>query len=146
VKLAVLHDYTGTPDQRLTALVRDKLIGQKFVFSAAQFRDLHNPGIAARPGDLEDLLPPDLYVQCFNRVYARQLGSEGIDRTKMPPGDRIVERIERYLEWKRVSLRPAGGFSQYLIASEFARNPPAELDVDTQKRLDALFSAINAVY
>ena len=146
VKLAVLHDYTGTPDQRLTALVRDKLIGQKFVFSAAQFRDLHNPGIAARPGDLEDLLPPDLYVQCFNRVYARQLGSEGIDRTKMPPGDRIVERIERYLEWKRVSVRPGGGFSQYLIASEFARNPPAELDVDTQKRLDALFSAINAVY
>jgi hypothetical protein len=45
-----------------------------------------------------------------------------------------------------VSLRPGGGFSQYLIASEFARNPPSELDPDTQKRLDALFTAINAVY
>jgi hypothetical protein len=146
VKLAVLHDYTGTPDQRLAGLVRDKLIGQKFVFSAAQFRDLHNPGIAARPGDLEDLLPPDVYVQCFNRAYASQLGGEGIDRAKMPAGDRIVERIDRYLEWKRVSLRPGGGFSQYLIASEFARNPPSELDHDTQKRLDALFTAINAVY
>ena len=146
LKVAVLHDDRGEPDERLLDLVREKLISQKGILNTAQFRDLHSLGVAARPGDLEDLLPPGTYVEYFNKVYAKQIGGVGIDRSKMPIGDRIVDRIERHLEGQKITLRPGGGFNDYLVAAELASNPPSELDADTIKRFDALFKAINELY
>jgi predicted ATPase len=145
LKLAVLHDYDGLPDQRLSDLVREKMISKRAILNAAQFRDLHSPGVAVRPGDLEDLFPPGLYLQCFNNVYAKKLQG-AIDRSLLPVGDRVVQRIERYLEANRIALRPSGGFNHYLVAAELARNPPAEFDADTLKRFEGLFKAINELY
>ena len=146
LKIAVLHDYEGKEDQRLMSLVRDKLISQKAVLNAAQFRDLHHRGVAARPGDLEDLLAPAVYVDYFNKAYSKVLNGDAIDRTKMLPGDRVIERIERYLESKSISLRPEGGFNPYLVAAQFASSPPSDLDADTLKRFEAMFKAINDLF
>lgn len=145
LKLAVLHDYNGEANQRLIDLVRDKMISNKAVLNTAQFRDLHSPGVAARPGDLEDLFPPGVYIEYFNKVYSKALQG-GIDRSTMPVGDRVVDRIERFLILNDISLRPGGGFNHYLVASELATNPPREFDEDTLKRFEAMFKAINELY
>ena len=145
LKLAVLHNYDGEVNQRLVDLVRDKMISKRAVLNTAQFRDLHSPGVAARPGDLEDLFPPGVYIEYFNKVYAKALQG-GIDRTTMPVGDRVVDRIERYLVLNNITLRPGGGFNHYLVASELATNPPPEFDEDTLKRFEAMFKAINELY
>ena len=81
----------------------------------------------------------------FNKVYAKVLHG-GIDRTTMPIGDRVIDRIERYLESNNIRLRASGGFNQYLVASEIVSNPPTELDDDTLRRFESMFKAINALY
>ncbi len=100
LKLAVLHDYRGTPEQKLLDLVRQKT----------------------------------------------QLAGVKIKEVDLPPGDRIVDRIERYLVTYGIKLRPSGGFNHYLAASAFARNPPTTLDADTLARFEALFKAVNALF
>jgi hypothetical protein len=63
----------------------------------------------------------------------------------LPEGDRIVDRLERYLVGNGLQLRPSGGFNHYTVASHFASSQP-KLDPDTLTRFEALFKAINAPF
>lgn len=141
LKLAVLHDYKGSPEQKLNSLVRDKLMSAKSLFNVAQFRDSANP---ARPSDIEDLFPADLYLQYFNATFSGQLGKASIAESDLPAGERIVHRIEQVLKAKSIQLRPSGGYNHYLVASRFAAAPPASLDAATMTRFKELFSTINS--
>lgn len=146
LKVAVLHDYKGLPDQRLVDIVRQKIISAKAVMDASQFRDLRNLGVSGRATDIEDLFEPALYLDYFNKAYANQLGSRVVTEAELPPGDRVVERIERFLDSNAIKLRPSGGFNHYLPASAFASNPPATLSTDTFARFEAAFKAANALF
>jgi predicted ATP-dependent endonuclease of OLD family len=141
LKLAVLHDYKGSPDQKLNSLVRDKLMSAKSLFNVAQFRDSSNPN---RPTDIEDLFNTGLYLQYFNATFSPQLGDVSIAESELPNGERIVARIEQFLKAKSIQLRPSGGFNHYLVASRFAASPPESLDAQTTTRFKELFSTINA--
>lgn len=144
LKLAVLHDYKGSPEQKLTGLVREKLLAGKALFNVAQFR---TPGAAAtQPTDIEDLFDVSLYIEYFNATFATQLGKNKVKEADLPAGDRIVQRLEKWLVAKNVSLRPSGGFNHYLVASRFASHPPPSLDAATIERFKALFTTINAVF
>ena len=55
LELAVLHDYRGVPEQKLTDLVREKMIGAKAILNVSQFRYVDNLGVAGGPADIEDL-------------------------------------------------------------------------------------------
>lgn len=144
LKLAVLHDYHGAPEQKLVDLMRQRMIAAKAVLDASQFRDLSKLGVSGKHTDLEDLLPVTLYLEYFNKAYATQLANASITEADLPRGDRIVERIERHLAAKNISVRPTTGFNHYAPAKEFAASPP-KLDTDTAKRFEALFKAVNAV-
>lgn len=140
LKLAVLHDYKGVPEQKLAALVKEKLMAAKSLFHVGQFRDEVAPH---RASDIEDLLPPTTYLNYFCSTFAKQLGGASILETDLPPGDRVVQRLEQYIKAKGLSLRPSGGFNHYLVASNFATSPPAALDAETVTKFKALFAAIN---
>ncbi|MCX6832780.1 MAG: AAA family ATPase [candidate division Zixibacteria bacterium] len=146
LKLAVLHDYRGAPEQKLMELVKERMISPKAVLNASQFRDLANIGKSGKSTDTEDLLPEKLYLQYFNSAFAKQLNGVDINENVLPPGDRIIDRLERYLADKRIEIRPSGGFNHFTVASQFASKPPAKLDSGTLDRFEALFKAVNSLF
>lgn len=142
LKLVVLHDYNGAPEQRLTELAKQKLLSIKCLLNASQFRDLKNIGKDGPASDIEDLFEPDFYVERFNLAFAKQLPAP-IKETDLPPGDRIVVRLERYLKDQQIQLRPSGGFNHYAVASGFASQPPKTVSANTLAKFEALFEAVN---
>jgi predicted ATP-dependent endonuclease of OLD family len=146
LKLAVLHDHHGAPEQSLMDLVKQKMISPKAILNASQFRDLKKIGTTGQSSDTEDLFDPALYVDYFNQAYAKELKKAPLDAAALPKGDRIIERIERYLKEQSISVRPSGGFNHYLPASAFASNPPAKLGDDTLQRFEHLFKAVNELF
>lgn len=148
LQLAVLHDYAGAPDQKLDSLVRQKLLSKKALFNASQFRDITKIGENTKATDTEDLFEPDLYLKYFNAAFSVQLGKTSIKESDLPPGDRIVDRLERYIADKGLSLRPSGGFNHYVVAAQFGKEPPPAKSVhaDTIGRFKAMFAVINATF
>ena len=146
LKLAVLHDYRGAPEQRLVDLVKDKMISAKAILNPSQFSDLKNIGKDGKPADIEDLFSVPLYLDFFNEAFSKQLGGTKITEKDLPPGDRVIGRMERYLEAKKIQTRPSGGFNHYTVAAYFASHPPLKIDIDTLKRFEALFNAINSLF
>lgn len=146
LKLAVLHDFRGTPEQKLLDLVRHKLISTKAILDVSQFRDLTKIGMSGSPSDIEDLFTPSIYVDYFNRAFSAALGGLIVKEADLPKGPRIVNRIERYLSSKGIKTRPTGGFNHYTVASYFASNPTMPLDADTLSRFEELFKAFNNLF
>jgi hypothetical protein len=146
LQLVVLHDYRGVSEQKLLDLVKQKIIPQRVLLNASQFRDLSQIGVNGTASDIEDLFDQKLYVSCFNGAFAEQLSGTTIKENELPHGDRIVERIERYLEVNHIRLRPSGGFNHHTVAAYFASHPPVSTDDETIKRFAALFKAVNALF
>ena len=146
LKLAVLHDYRGAPEQKLMDLVKQKMISPKALLNASQFRDLKNIGKSGQPTDTEDLFESALYLNYFNGAFAKQLNGKTINEADLPSGDRIIDRLERHIATKGIQIRPSGGFNHYGVASYFISNPLTSLDNDTLKRFEALFNAVNALF
>jgi hypothetical protein len=144
LRLAVFHDYRGTPEQKLLDLMREKLIASKSVLDASQFRDLAKLGVSAKPSDTEDLFETATYLHYFNEAFKEKLGAP-IKEAKLPKGDRVVERIERFLVSNNITLRPSGGYNHYTPASTFARNPSA-IDANSLLRFEALFKMVNSLF
>jgi hypothetical protein len=145
LKLAVLYDYKGAADQKITDVVKQKMISERAVLNASQFRNLTKIGTSGPPTDIEDLFTPQTYLDLFNATFRSQLGAVVVVEKDLPGGDRIVERLRRYLVERATQLRPSGGFNHYLVAAHFASNPP-KLDNDTLARFGALFKAVNELF
>jgi predicted ATP-dependent endonuclease of OLD family len=143
LKFAILHDYSGKPDQKLDSMIQQKLLNQKSVFNFSQFRDMSNIGADTIATDLEDLIDVPTYLEYFNKVFAKQLNGVVVSEGDLPAGDRIVQRLEKYLSSKSLKLRPSGGFNHYSVASAIATIPPAKFSSETIERFKALFDAIN---
>ncbi len=141
LKLAVLHDFRGSPEQKLENLVREKLLSPKALFNVAQFREKASTLL---PSDIEDLFDVTEYLAMFNATFSAQMGGQTISQPDLPAGDRIVQRIEQHLKAKGISLRPSGGFNHYLVAKTFAVSPPKSLSAATVARFTALFQAVNS--
>jgi len=146
LKLGVLHDYRGSPEQKMTGLVRDKLLAAKSLFNVSQFRDLGKAGESGKPSDIEDLFSVGMYLKYFNTTFASQLAGIVVAEADLPPGDRIVQRLEQYIKDKGLIIRPSGGFNHYAVATRFASSPPKSLDAATIARFRALFAVVNAIY
>lgn len=138
LKLAVLHDYRGASEQKLMDLVKEKIIPAKMLLNISQFRDHKAPRTDGMPSDIEDLFKPEFYLERFNKTFGTS-----VSEADLVPGDRIVDRLNRYIDKTGIKIRPSGGFNHYLVASNFAANPPEKLDRDTLKRFETLFAAIN---
>lgn len=146
LKLAVLHDYRGKPEQKLQEIAKEKIINTKALLNASQFRNLESLGKDGKASDTEDLFEPTLYLEYFNRTFSGHLNNIVINYSELPARDRIINRIESHLVEKDIKIRPSGGFNHYAVASFFASNPPAFLDDNTLNRFEALFKAINSLF
>lgn len=146
LKFAVLHDYNGTPDQKLDDLVKQKLLAAKSVLNVSQFRDLSKLNRNTIASDIEDLFEPAVYLEYFNKTFTKKLGGVIVKEEDLPPGHRVVGRLEKYLEGKAIKLRPSGGFNHYAVSAAFAAAPPGVLSADTKARFSAMFVALNALY
>lgn len=139
--MAVVHDYEGSSDTRLDGLIRNKIIKDKLVMNYAQFRD----AAKLKPSDVEDMLGEELYLNIFNAAYATQLKGAKIAVKDLPAGDRMTQRIDKYLVAKKITLRPSGGYNHYLVASHLAANPVTKklVDAGTLDKFEAMFTALN---
>lgn len=142
LKIAVLHDYCSKPDQRLSVLVREKLIKDKQVLTYAQFRADQQTEL--EDTDVEDLLSPSLYLRLFHSAFSSALDGNTFNEGDLPAGSRIVLRITKYLESAGIELKKGGGYNHYAVANYLAANPipVSEIDEETLSRFERAFSAI----
>ncbi len=85
-----------------------------------------------------------MYLHYFNEAFANKL-PEPIKEGKLPKGDRIVERLERYLASKKIRLRQSDGYNHYAPAAAIARDPSA-IDAHSLARFEALFRKVNSLF
>lgn len=111
LKLTILHDRASTPHQKLEDLIRQKLVERKRVLDFSMFR-----GPDANEADIEDLLPVANYVDAFNAAYAKDLDDTILTVEELGTHPRIVEKINRWLKDKNISLIRGGGFNHYRVA------------------------------
>ena len=97
------------------------MIAPKAVLNASQFRDLAKQDVSGLPSDMEDLFEPPVYLHYFNSAFEKQLAGKPIDESQLPPGDRIIERLERYVAANGIQLRPSGEFNHYTPATALAK-------------------------
>ena len=85
---------------------------------------------------------------CARRRVSPESALNGVSllASDLPPGDRIIDRIERRLTAIGTSVRPSGGFNHFLVASHFASHPPATLSATTLRRFEALFETMNKLF
>jgi predicted ATP-dependent endonuclease of OLD family len=157
LQLGVLHDYKGAPEQRIEELVQQKIIHAKQVLNFGMFRDpttdskpKGKKAAATSPNqihtDIEDLITVPLYLTLFNGAFKKQLGSTIVKDSELPPGTRILDRLERYLTANSITLRKSGGFNHYAVANYLVSNPPNSVDDETLRRFEAIFQAVNEIY
>lgn len=139
--LVVLHDRGAKPPQALEELVQQKLIARKKILDYGMFRSLEN-----LETDIEDLVPEPLYLNAFNAAYEKELGGITLAPGDLPVHPRIVERINRWLVGKNVTLKKGGGFNHYRVAQALLplltikSVPVTALDV-----FESLFKRLNAI-
>lgn len=144
LEMAVLHDWASQVDPRLESLVREQLIKRKRVLNYGQFRV--NDGTDAPPStDVEDLLSPELYLQLFYNTYQKQLNGQKPREDQLPEGDRIVERLSRFLKQENITLRDRGGYNHFAVANHLVQMTPV-VDASTLDRFERLFKAINGLF
>lgn len=144
LSFAVLHDYNGNPEQKLDLMISQKILSKKSVFNFSQFRNTETLGVNSTASDLEDLIEPKLYLSYFNEVFKKELGEVEVDESDLPAGDRITQRIERFLNDRKLRLRPSGGYNHYSVAARIAVAPPQGISELMSKRFVALFKAVNS--
>ncbi|GKW26759.1 ATP-dependent endonuclease [Pectobacterium carotovorum subsp. carotovorum] len=137
LNIAVLHDYDGKSNQKLDDLIRNKIIHPKAIKHTSMYTENKD-----KPSDIEDLLSTKIYIDHFNKTFEKSL-PEKIKLSDLPSGSRIIERLNRHLKDRGISLRPSGGFNHYLVASTFGANPPKIIDEKTLTNFENLFTDIN---
>ncbi len=146
LQIAVLHDYDPGQVQQIQEMVKLKLIQQKHIRSYAEFRPKSAAGTALLPSDLEDLIPVSLYLEAFNATFTKNLTKQ-VAEADLPPGDRIVVRLNKWLSDHKESTRPSGGFNHYLVAQTLVASSGSKLK--TKAILDTfepLVVALNKLY
>jgi|GEM_PF-134496 len=165
LEIVVVHDHDGKPNQRIENLQREKLIREKCILTYALFRsDVGKPklkkaaknpasphdasrtdGSEVVPTDIEDLFPISTYLELFNATFGKRLTGKVLE-SALPPGERIVERLTRYLAISSIELRPKGGFNHYAVANFAAAHPIANWSEDTLSQFETLFVSINQLF
>ena len=141
LKLVVLHDRAGAPYQKLEDLIRQKLIERKRVLDFSMFLDP-----APNEADIEDLLPADAYIAAFNATYAKELNATVLMAADLGAQPRMIERINRWLKAKGITLLKDGGFNHYRVAQAILPAlTTAALKPDELARFERLFDRVHTV-
>jgi AAA ATPase-like protein len=97
----------------------------------------------SRVVELEDLMPPSLYLRFVNDLYSRELGKNNLTETGLAAGVPIRRYVED--EFAKRGLI----FSRFRIArnimNEFPHIPVTQLPPDFVERMELMFSHINRI-
>lgn len=138
LKLVVLHDRASTPHQKLEDLIRQKLIERKRVLDFSMFIEPQ-----PKEADIEDLLPPHIYVAAFNAAYAKELAGIVLASAELGNHPRIIERINLWLKAKDINLLRDGGFNHYRVAqAALPLLTAATLSAESSGNFERLFKYI----
>jgi len=98
---------------------------------------------AADVADVEDLFEAGFYVELVSDAYAGALGGKRIKVADLPPGDRLVKRVEAYFESEGIN---DGKFNHFAPASALLRGPNrvSKLNKATLARAQNLFAIVNS--
>lgn len=99
-----------------------------------------------KSSDVEDVISLELYLKLFNSAYKKKLNDIEIKESDLPPGERIVDRINRFLDSKSIQLKASGGYNHYLVANCLTSNPPAKVDTETLNRFEQLLQSVIRLY
>lgn len=138
LEMVVLHDFEGREDVNLKQVIQEKLLTPKHIIHYALYRD-----DTSLPTDVEDLFDPGLYLSYFNKAYSDKLNGRVVKVDDLPSGDRIVERLNRWLAAESIQLKVNGGFNHYLPARTFAAYPPESVGASLMDRFERLFKDVN---
>jgi len=125
LNLAVIVDGRAGGNQRIDSMVQRGLLEPSKLFPLTEIT-------GSREADLEDMFEPGLYLQ-----FLRGSGVADLRVKDLPPGQRIVRRVEQALGRK---------FDHYLPAAHFLQNQGPLLSGIADKTLDRferLFEKIN---
>jgi len=93
--------------------------------------------------ELEDLLPPNLYLRFVNELYSRELGKNQITNNALTVGIPVRRYVEG--EFQKRGL----AFSRFRIGryimNEFPNIPLSQMPVDFIDRMELLFTYINRI-
>ncbi|MEZ6142731.1 MAG: AAA family ATPase [Zavarzinella sp.] len=145
VVLQATHDHQVPPHEPLV----EKFMKTNHVLQYGQFRTVDTDGEgtenAPPASGIEDLFSVGFYLKLFNATFTNKL-PKVVKENDLPAGDRIVERLNRYLIANSVMLRSQEGYNPYSLANYLAANPPKTFDKDTLARFEELFEAINSMF
>ena len=98
---------------------------------------------SSRVVELEDLLPPNLYLRFVNELYSRELGKNQITENALAVGIPVRRYVEG--EFQKRGL----AFSRFRIGryimNEFPNIPLSQMPVDFIDRMELLFTYINRI-
>ena len=98
---------------------------------------------SSRVVELEDLLPPNLYLRFVNELYSRELGKNQITNNALTVGIPVRRYVEG--EFQKRGL----AFSRFRIGryimNEFPNIPLSQMPVDFIDRMELLFTYINRI-
>jgi len=153
LEIVVLHDFGTKEDKRLEALVEHKMIRERQIMNYAQFRsgaptskkEKANELISS---DIEDLFSIPLYLRLFNATFADRLNGHEVKESDLPPGNRIIDRINRHLKSQEISLKASGDFNHYTVANYLAAHPlnADEVDEETLAAFERVMQAVNGAF
>ncbi len=157
LEMVILHDLGSKPNQRLEQLQREKVIHERLVLNYGLFRSRTDGNPRKRKKgdgdeeslpstDIEDLFTVEEYLTLFNAAFAEQLKGATVGESDLPPGDRIVDRLGRYLAGEKIQVRPSGGFNHYSVANYAASHPPEAWSEETLDRFETLFMRVNELF
>lgn len=146
LNIVVLHDYTAEGKQKASLLVKEKIIKDKLMLNYAMYRTPRDGHLIDT--DVEDFFTEDLYVKMFNETFFKRLDGHLASVSDLPPGDRIIVRLNRWLVSKEISLRANGGFNHYAVAAFLATHSVASEDIgeETLEKYEKLFTDVNRLF
>jgi hypothetical protein len=125
LNVAVVMDATSGGSQKIDSLVKRKIIESKRVIPL-------NEITGTKEADIEDLFDGGFYLRLL-----KESGVGAITKAKLPPGPRIVWRVEQEFGKTYDHYRPA----RYLLENQVGLLP--KIDDATLDRFEKLFSELN---
>ena len=138
VSVAVMMDITPTNRQKIDAINQSTK-----AFSENPIKWVEVTRV--RDADIEDLFPPNLYLDLVNQAYGNQLNEPLTMKLITDSNPRIVERISLYFERNNIC---DGIFDRYVPASYLLENFQVWQDLipsETVEKISVLISKINCL-
>jgi predicted ATP-dependent endonuclease of OLD family len=139
MKVATLMDIQKKDEQKMDNLYKRKLLKKKHVLTLAEFT-------GSREADIEDMFEVGFYLKLVNTEFKGVLASAIKEGDLDARSERIVVRIERYLQDK--PLKNNVPFNHYRCARYLTENLDAlrsQLSGETLGRFESAFRKLNAL-